>query len=104
VCSPGEGFNPLEFLLPCGLPVACYLATSVVRSRRPVALPRRGTRALPSPRTFMFLGGMQAAFVPFHSLGPWRARRLDSHGVDGDSRVWLASTRTYIAMAVPFIV
>jgi len=52
----------------------------------------------------MFLGGMQAAFVPFHSLGPWRARRLDSHGVDGDSRVWLASTRTYIAMAVPFIV
>jgi len=33
VCSPGVGFNPPEFLLPCGLPVSCYLATSVVQSR-----------------------------------------------------------------------
>jgi len=33
VCSPGAGFNPLEFLSPCGLPVSCCLATSVVRSR-----------------------------------------------------------------------
>jgi len=71
VCSPGAGFNPPEFLSPCGLPVSCCLATSVVRSRR-------GPRGLPSPRIFMFLGGMKAAFVPFPSPGPWRARRLDS--------------------------
>jgi len=33
VCSPGAGFNPPEFLSPCGLPVSCCLATSVVQSR-----------------------------------------------------------------------
>jgi len=33
VCSPVARFNPLEILLPCGLPVSCCLATSVVRSR-----------------------------------------------------------------------
>ena len=33
VCSPGAGFNPPEFWSPCGLPVSCCLATSVVRSR-----------------------------------------------------------------------
>ena len=32
VCSPGAEFNPPEFWLPCGLPVSCCLATSVVRS------------------------------------------------------------------------
>ena len=34
VCSPGAGFNPPspEFLSPCGLPVSCCLAVSVVRS------------------------------------------------------------------------
>jgi len=57
VCSPGAGFNPPEFVSPCGLPVSCCLATSVVRSRR-------GPRGLPSLRIFMVLGGMKAAFVP----------------------------------------
>jgi len=38
VCSPGAGFNPPEFVLPCGLPVSCCLAMSVVRSR-PVGCP-----------------------------------------------------------------
>ena len=32
VCSPGAGFNPSEFLSPCGLPVSCCLAESVVCS------------------------------------------------------------------------
>jgi len=50
----------------------------------------------------MFLGGMKAAFVPSPSLGPWRARRLDS--ADVDSRVWFASIRTFVAFAVPFMV
>jgi len=50
----------------------------------------------------MVLGGMKVAFVPSPSPGPWRAWRLDS--ADVDSRVWLASTRTYIAFAVPFMV
>jgi len=42
-CLPGAGFNPPEFLSPCGLPESCRLATSVVRSRnskRLVAPPR----------------------------------------------------------------
>jgi len=60
------------------------------------------TRGLNSPRIFMVLGGMKPAFVPSFSLGIWRARRLDS--ADVDSRVWLASTRTSIAFAVPFLV
>jgi len=50
----------------------------------------------------MFLGDMKTAFVPSYSPGPWRARRLDS--ADVDSCVWLASTWTYIAFAVPFMV
>jgi len=49
----------------------------------------------------MALGGMKAAFVPPPSSGPWRARRLDS--ADMDSRVWLASTRTYNDFAAPFL-
>jgi len=43
VCSPGAGFNPPEFLSPCGLPVLCCLATSVVclqNSKQLVAPPR----------------------------------------------------------------
>jgi len=48
------------------------------------------------------LGGMKAAFVLFPARDLGRARRLDS--ADVDSCVWLASTRTYIACAVPFIV
>jgi len=102
--SPGAGFNPPEFLLPCGLPVSCCLATSVVRSLStgcPLRA-RRGPRGLPPPRIFMFLGGMKAAFVLSPSPGPWRAPRLDS--ADVDSRVWLISTWTYIAFAVPFMV
>ena len=63
---------------------------------------RRGPRGLPSLRIFMVLGGMKAAFVPSPSLGPWRARRLDS--ANGDSLVWLASTRTCIACEVSFMV
>ena len=50
----------------------------------------------------MFVGGMKAAFELSHSPGPWRALRLDI--ADVDSRVWLASTQTYIAFAVPFLV
>jgi len=50
----------------------------------------------------MVLGGMKAAFVPSPSPGTWRARRLDS--ADVESRGWLASTRTYIAFVVPFMV
>jgi len=63
---------------------------------------QRGPRGVPSPRICMFLGGMKVAFVLSHSLGPWRARRLNS--ADVDSRDWLASTQTYIAFAVLFMV
>jgi len=59
VCSQGVGSNPPEFLKPCGLPVSCYLATSVVPPLR------QGLRGLPSSRIFMFLGGMKAEFVLF---------------------------------------
>jgi len=52
----------------------------------------------------MVPGGMKVAFVPSPSSGPWRARRLDIADMDSDSRVWLASTRTYIDFAVPFMV
>jgi len=50
----------------------------------------------------MVLGGMKTAFVPPPSQLPWRARRLDS--ADVDSRVWLASTRNYIACAIASMV
>jgi len=50
----------------------------------------------------MVLGGMEAAFEPSPSPEPLRVRRL--YIVDVDSRVWLASTRTFIAFAVPFMV
>ena len=63
---------------------------------------RPGQRGLPSPRIFMVLGGMKAAFEPSPSPEPLRVRRL--YIVDVDSRVWLASTRTFIAFAVPFMV
>ena len=75
--------------------MSCCFATSVVRSRR-------GPCGLPSPRIFMVLGGMKAAFVLSPSPGLWRARRLDS--ADVDSRVWFPSTRTYIDFAIPFMV
>ena len=73
VCSPGAGFNPPEFWSPCGLPVSCCIATSIVRSsnsQRLVAVSmcasawtRWVPRGLPSPRISMVLGGMKAAFV-----------------------------------------
>jgi len=74
VCSSGVGFNPPEFLLPCGLPVSCCFAMSVVRSRNSKRLVaplrvyvcicmQRGPRGLPSPRIFMVLRGKKAAFV-----------------------------------------
>jgi len=50
----------------------------------------------------MVLGDMKAAFLPSPSPGLWHARRLNS--ADVDSRVWLPSTRTYIAFAVPLMV
>ena len=69
---------------------------------RLVAPPRRDPRGLPSPRIFMVLGVMKSAFAPSPSPGHWRARRLDS--ADVDSSAWLASTRTFIAFVVPFMV
>jgi len=75
---------------------------NAVETRTYVFYSRRGLRGLPSFRIFIVLGGMQAAFVPSPSPGPWCARRIDS--ADVDSRVWLAPTRTYIAYAVPFMV
>jgi len=63
---------------PSGILVAlwptCVVLSRYVRS--PVA--GRGPHGLPSPRIFMFLKGMKAAFEASHSPGPWRARRLDS--------------------------
>jgi len=56
LARPSAGFNPPEFWSSCGLAVSCCLATSSVRSR-----------GLLSPRIFMVLGGMKAAFVPFTS-------------------------------------
>jgi len=52
----------------------------------------------------MVLKGMKEVFVPFPSPGPWRARRLDSADVESLVSSWLASTRTYIACVVPFMV
>jgi len=92
VCSPGAGFNPPEIFV--ALWPTCAVLSRYVSSL--VALggaPHHG--GLLSPRIFMVLGGMKAAFVPFPSPGSWRARRLDC--ADLDSRVWLASTRTSIA-------
>jgi len=43
VCSPDAGFNPLEFLSPCGLPVLWCLATSVVLGGDHVVFPRPGS-------------------------------------------------------------
>jgi len=90
VCSPGAGFNPLEFLSPCGLPVSCCLATSVVQSHN-------SKRLVVPPRVYVCIG-MDSAGPAWSSLaqdlygserhesglctspspGPWRARRLDS--------------------------
>jgi len=58
VCAPDARLNPPEILSPCGLPLSCCLATSVVRLRFGVAC---------VVFTRMFLGGMKSKFVPFHS-------------------------------------
>ena len=81
VFSQGAGFNPPEFWSPCGLPVSCCIAMSIVRSsnsQRLVAVSmcasawtRWVPRGLPSPRISMVLGGMKVAFVrpPPRDLG-----------------------------------
>ena len=74
-------------LWPTCVMLSCYVSSPVVFAWLPLRT-RRGPRGLPSPRIFMVLGGMEAAFVRSPSPGPWRARRLCS--VDVDSRVWLA--------------
>jgi len=90
VCSPGAGFNPLEFLSPCGLPVSCCLATSVLQSRN-------SKRLVPPPRVCVCIcmdsagpawssldqdlygsGRHESGICTSPSPGPWRARRLDS--------------------------
>jgi len=69
---------------------------------RLVAPQRRGPRGLPLPRIFLVLGGMKVAFVLSSSPGPWCAWCV--YSADVDSRVWLASTWTYIACTAPFMV
>ena len=90
VCSPGAGFNPPEFLSPCGLPVSCCLATSVVRSRntkRLVASPRvcvcicmdsAGPAWSSLAQDLYGSGRHESGICTSPSPGPWRARRLDS--------------------------
>jgi len=77
VCSPGAGFNPPEFLSPCGLPVSCCLATSVVRSRS-TGCPSAGPAWSSLTQDLHVSGRHESGIrtVPFP--GPWRARRLDS--------------------------
>jgi len=90
VSSPGAGFNPPEFGSPCGLPVSCCLDTSVVRSRN-------SKRLFAPPRVYVCIcmdsavparssltqdlygsGRHESGICTSLSLGPWRARRLDS--------------------------
>ena len=92
VCSPGAGFNPDEFLSPCGLPVSCCLATSVDRSlnsKRLVAPPRvyecicmdSAGPAWSSLTQDLYGSGRHesdSCTSPSPSPGPWRAQRLDS--------------------------
>ena len=90
VCSPGAGFNPPEFLSPCGLPVSCCLATSVVRSRnskRLVAPPRvyvcicmdsAGPAWSSLAQDLCGSGRHERSICTSPSPGPWRSRRLAS--------------------------
>ena len=90
VCSPGAGSNPPVFLSPCGLPVSCCLATSVVRScnsKRLVAPPRvyvcmgmdSAGHAWSSLAQDLYGSGRhESGICTSPSPGPWRARRLDS--------------------------
>jgi len=104
VCSSGAGFNPPEFWSSCGLPVSCCLTTSVVRSRLDdcsTGCPCSAGPAWSSLVQDLHVSGRnESGICTVHSPGPWRARHLDS--ADVDFRVWSATTRTYIASAVPF--
>jgi len=94
VCPPGAGFNPPEFLSPellspCGLPVSCCLAASVVRSRnskRLVAPPRvyvcicmdsAGHAWSSLAQDLYGFGRHENGICTSPSPGPWRARRLE---------------------------
>jgi len=69
VSSPGAGFNPPEFLSPCGLPVSCCLATSVVRSRH-------SKRLVAPPHVYVC--------ICMDSAGPvWSSLAQDLHGSGG---------------------
>ena len=90
VCSPGAGFNPPEFPSPCGLPVSCCLATSVVRSlnsKRLVAPPRvyecicmdsAGPAWSSLTQDLSGSGRHERGSCTSPSSLPWRVRRLDS--------------------------
>ena len=66
VCSPGAGFKPPEFLSPCGLPVSCCLATSVVRSRN-------SDRLVAPPCVYVCIGMDSAVPAWSSSLWFWEA-------------------------------
>jgi len=90
VCSPGAGLNPPKFLSPCGLPLSCCLATSVVRSRnfkRLVAPPRVyvcigmdsvGSAWSSLAQDLYGSGRHESGICTSPSPGPWCARRLNS--------------------------
>jgi len=105
VCSKGAGFNPPEFWSSCDLPVSCCLATSVVLAVAFDWLPLRGGASAGPAWSSLAQdlhgsgrneSGIRTVLLP----GPCLAQRLDS--ADVDSRVWLASTWTYITFAVPY--
>jgi len=90
LCLPGAGFNPPEFLSPCGLPVSCCLATSVVRlrnSKRLVAPPRvyvcicmdsAGPAWSSLAQDLSDSGRHESGICTSPSPGPWRALRFDT--------------------------
>jgi len=90
VCSPGAGFNPPEFWSPCGLPVSCCLAMSVVQSRNSkrlvaplrvyvcICMDSAGPAWSSLAQDLYGSGRHESGICTFPSPGPWRARRLDS--------------------------
>ena len=90
VCSPGVGFNLLEFLSSCGLPVSCCLAMPVVWSRNSKRLvaPLRvyGCICMDSvgpawsslAQDLYGSGRHESGICMSPSPGPWRTWRLDS--------------------------
>jgi len=102
-CSPGAGFNPPEFWSICGLPVSCCLSTSVVRSRS-TSCPSAfgGARVVfPHPGSSWFWEVWKwYSYPPLPGTLACAAPRL----CVVDTRVWLTSSRTYIAFVVPFMV